>query len=347
MKIFHTPKHVLHDPQFFLVRGTRSAAVEQPDRGRILLEAARAGAHEILETGDQGLGPIADVHTPEYLDYLQIAHREWSRLPGSSTEVIPNVHPGRRPAHYPRSIVGRAGWHAADTASPIGPGTWEAAYAAAQVATCAADAVLGGAREAYALCRPPGHHAYADMAGGFCFLNNTAIAARRLRSRHSRVAVLDVDVHHGNGTQRIFYDSRDVLTVSLHADPADFYPYFWGYAHERGEGAGEGFNLNLPLPLGSGDDPWLAAGETALERIERFAPTALVVALGLDASESDPLQGLRITTSGFVRMARRIASLGLPTVLVQEGGYLGPELGENLAAFLAAFEQARPPAPGG
>jgi acetoin utilization deacetylase AcuC-like enzyme len=281
------------------------------------------------------------VHTPEYLDYLQLAHREWSRLPGASAEVIPNVHPGRRPAHYPRSIVGRAGWHAADTASPIGPGTWEAVYAAAQVAVCTADAVLAGAREAYALCRPPGHHAYADMAGGFCFLNNTAIAAHRLLAQHARVAVLDVDVHHGNGTQAIFYARSDVLTVSLHADPADFYPFFWGHAHERGEGEGEGFNLNLPLPPGSGDDPWLAAGEIALERIARHAPGVLVVALGLDASESDPLQGLRITTRGFERMAARIASLGLPTVLVQEGGYLGPELGENLAAFLAAFEGGR------
>jgi acetoin utilization deacetylase AcuC-like enzyme len=341
MKIFHTPKHVLHDPQFFLVRGERRPAAEQPQRGRILLEAVRTGGHEVLEAGDAGPGPIADVHTPEYLDYLQFAHREWSRLPGASAEVIPNVHPGRRPAHYPRGIVGRAGWHAADTASPIGPGTWDAAYAAAQVAVCATDAVLSGAREAYALCRPPGHHAYADMAGGFCFLNNTAIAARRLASRHARVAVFDVDVHHGNGTQSIFYASRDVFTVSLHADPHDFYPYFWGHAHERGEGAGEGFNLNLPLALGSGDDPWLAAAEVALERICRFAPTALVVALGLDASESDPLQGLRVTTNGFARMAERIAALGLPTVLVQEGGYLGPELGENLAAFLAAFDRAR------
>ncbi len=341
MKIFHTPAHRGHDPQFFLVRGERQPAAERPQRADILLAAARDGGHEILEAPDQGLGPIADVHTPEYLDYLQVAHAEWSRLPGASAEVIPNVHPGRRPAHYPRSIVGRAGWHAADTASPIGPGTWAAVYAGAQVAVAATDAVLGGLSHAYALCRPPGHHAYADMAGGFCFLNNTAIAARRLARHHGRVAVLDIDVHHGNGTQGIFYASREVLTVSLHADPHGFYPFFWGHAHERGEGEGEGFNLNLPLPVGTGDAPWLAAGDEALVRIGRHAPGALVVALGLDASESDPLQGLRITREGFAAMARRIAALGLPTVLVQEGGYLGPELGENLAAFLAAFELER------
>jgi acetoin utilization deacetylase AcuC-like enzyme len=338
MRIFHTEQHALHDPRFFMVRGRPVAAAEQPERARILLSAARAAGHEVVLAGDQGLGPIADVHTPEYLDYLQVAHREWQRLPGASDEVVPNAHPGRRPASYPRGIVGRAGWHAADTGAPIGAGTWEAVRAAAQVAVAAADHVLAGAPEAYALCRPPGHHAFADMAGGFCYLNNTAIAARRIARRHARVAILDIDVHHGNGTQAIFYGSREVLTVSVHADPDGFYPYFWGHAHERGEGEGEGYNLNLPLALGSGDEAWLEAGERAIDRVSRFAPGVLVVALGLDASEHDPLQGLRVSTEGFARMARLIAGLGIATVLVQEGGYLGPGLGENLSAFLAAFE---------
>jgi acetoin utilization deacetylase AcuC-like enzyme len=201
--------------------------------------------------------------------------------------------------------------------------------------------VLNGERQAYALCRPPGHHAYADMAGGFCFLNNTAIAAQRLRSKHARVAVLDVDVHHGNGTQGIFYERDDVLTVSIHADPANYYPFFWGYAHEHGAGKGQGFNFNLPLPLGSADAPWLDAGDKALAKIKEFQPTALVVALGLDASESDPLQGLKVTGAGFHAMAEKIARFGLPTVLVQEGGYLGDDLGRNLVHFLAGFEKGR------
>jgi acetoin utilization deacetylase AcuC-like enzyme len=179
------------------------------------------------------------------------------------------------------------------------------------------------------------------MAGGFCFLNNTAIAAQRLRGKHQRVAVLDVDVHHGNGTQGIFYERNDVLTVSIHADPTDYYPYFWGHAHEAGAGAGQGYNLNLPQPLGSPDAVWLAAGDRALARIKEFAPTALVVALGLDASESDPLQGLKVTGPGFHAMAKKIASLGLPTVLVQEGGYLSDDLGRNLVQFLAGFEDGR------
>lgn len=334
MKIAYSAAHAAHDPSFFLVRGQRRDSAEQPARADILLAAAKSAGHDIFAPRDFGLGPVAAIHSPEYLDFLRTAQREWMKLDGAAAEVIPNVHPARRHASYPRSIVGRAGWHQVDTACPIGPGTWDGALAATQVALTAAQFILDGDWIAYALCRPPGHHAYADMAGGFCFLNNTAIAAQHLRQRHQRVAILDVDVHHGNGTQGIFYGRPDVLTVSIHADPLDYYPYFWGHAHERGEGAGEGFNLNLPLPMGTGDDVWLATAERALERIRAFAPGALVVALGLDASESDPLQGLRITTAGFGRMAALIASLRLPTLLVQEGGYLGPELGENLAAFL-------------
>jgi acetoin utilization deacetylase AcuC-like enzyme len=255
--------------------------------------------------------------------------------------VVPNVHPARAHASYPKALAGRAGWHQVDTGCPIGPHTWDAALAATEVAATVADMVLSGEHHAYALCRPPGHHAYADMAGGFCFLNNTAVAAQRLRAAHQRVAILDVDVHHGNGTQGIFYERDDVLTVSIHADPDHYYPFFWGHAHEHGTGKGQGFNLNLPLPLGSPDAPWLEAGDKALVRIRDFQPTALVVALGLDASESDPLQGLKVTGTGFHAMAEKIARLGLPTVLVQEGGYLGDDLGRNLVQFLAGFEKGR------
>jgi acetoin utilization deacetylase AcuC-like enzyme len=341
MKIVYSDKHAVHDPQTFFVRGVKQRSAEQPERATRLLAAAKDAGHEIVGAKVYGVGPAAAVHTADYLDFLQIAAREWMKLPNASTEVIPNVHPARYAATYPKALAGRAGWHQADLACPIGPGTWDAALASSEVAATAADLVLDGGREAYALCRPPGHHAYADMAGGFCFLNNTAIAAQRLRGRHERVAILDVDVHHGNGTQGIFYDRPDVLTVSIHADPANYYPYFWGHAHETGAGAGHGFNLNLPQPVGSGDEPWLAAGDAALQQIREFAPTALVIALGLDASASDPLQGLKVTGAGFHAMAGKIAALGLPTLLVQEGGYLSHDLGRNLVAFLAGFEQGR------
>ena len=224
---------------------------------------------------------------------------------------------------------------------PIGPGAWAAACAASDVATTAAQMVSDGEDAVYALCRPPGHHAYRDLAGGFCFLNNSAIAAAHLRLTHDRVAILDVDVHHGNGTQGIFYERRDVFTISIHADPASYYPYVWGYAHERGAGTGLNANLNIPLPIGTGDDDYLQALVVARKAIESFAPDALVVALGLDASEHDPLAGLSVTTDGFRRIGAVIARLGLPTVLVQEGGYLSDVLSANLEAVLGGFETAR------
>ncbi|WP_395712133.1 histone deacetylase family protein [Reyranella sp.] len=341
MKIVYSERHAKHDPQTFLVRGVIQRNAEQPERALRLLAAAQAAGHAVEAPKPSGLAPAQAIHTPEYLDFLQVAAREWSKLPGAGPEVVPNVHPARYPATYPKGLVGRAGWHQADTGCPIGPHTWDAALAASETAVTAADLVLAGVREAYALCRPPGHHAFADMAGGFCFLNNSAIAAQHLRRDHARVAVLDVDVHHGNGTQGIFFERDDVLTVSIHADPSTYYPYFWGHAHETGTGKGHGFNLNLPLPLGSPDAPWLEAGDKALARIKTFAPTALVVALGLDAAASDPLQGLKVSGAGFHAMAGKIASLGLPTVLVQEGGYLSDDLGQNLVQFLAGFEAGR------
>jgi acetoin utilization deacetylase AcuC-like enzyme len=212
----------------------------------------------------------------------------------------------------------------ADTACPITADTWSATLASAWSAVEGAELVLSGTRAAYALCRPPGHHAFTDRAGGFCYVNNCAVAATVLRREAARVAILDVDLHHGNGTQGIFYRRDDVLTVSTHADPIRFYPFFWGYAGERGEGPGLGYNLNLPLPRGSDD--------------EAYAP--VVIALGLDAHESDPFGGLRISTDGFGRIAEAVAGLGLPTLLVQEGGYLSEHLGRNLARFLEAFEAA-------
>jgi acetoin utilization deacetylase AcuC-like enzyme len=286
---------------------------------------------------DFGDGPIAAVHTPEYLQFLKNIHTRWKRIPGASGEVMPNIHPARRGAAYPLSAVGQVGYHVCDSACPISAETWESARWSAMTAVQAATEILEGDDACYALARPPGHHASKDLAGGFCYLNNSAIGAEVLRSRFERVAILDVDVHHGNGTQEIFYDRADVLTVSLHADPMRFYPFFWGHSGERGEGAGQGANYNLPLPRGTGDDDYLHALERALERIRAFSPGALVVALGLDAFEGDPFQGLAITTAGFGRIAERIAQLQVPTLIVQEGGYLCDALGDNLASFLQGF----------
>jgi acetoin utilization deacetylase AcuC-like enzyme len=341
VKAVYTERHRSHDPQFFLVRGVVKRTTEQPERADRLLTGLAVGKHSLVEPTAFGQGPRARVHSPEYLGFLAEAWDAWATLGDTGTEMIANIHPQRQDATYPTHIVGNLGWHTIDTACPISPGTWDAACAATDVAASAAQLVMDGESAAYALCRPPGHHAYRDQASGFCFLNNTAVAAAHLRLKHERVAILDVDVHHGNGTQGIFYESPDVMTISIHADPAQFYPFVWGYAHERGAGAGLGANLNIPLPLGTKDDGYMQAFCVAEKAISAFAPGALVVALGLDASEHDPLAGFAVTTEGFRRIGASIARLGLPTVFVQEGGYLSELLGINLTSVLAGFEQAR------
>jgi acetoin utilization deacetylase AcuC-like enzyme len=341
VKAVYSERHRSHDPQFFLVRGVVKRTTEQPERADRLLKGLKDGSHTLVESTAFGQGPRAQVHSPEYLRFLEDAWSEWSALPDSGPEMIANIHPMRNAATYPTHIVGKLGWHTIDTACPIGPGTWAGACAATDTAVTAAQLLIDGEDAVYALCRPPGHHAYRDQASGFCFMNNTAIAAAHLRQKHERVAILDVDVHHGNGTQGIFYRRGDVFTVSIHADPHFYYPFVWGYAHERGEGEGLGSNLNIPLALGTGDDGYIAALATAKRAIDAFAPTALVLALGLDASEHDPLAALKITTDGFRRIGEAVARFGLPTVIVQEGGYLSDILGANLTATLRGFEAAR------
>ncbi|MEM6745564.1 MAG: histone deacetylase family protein [Pseudomonadota bacterium] len=341
MKAVFDPRQKAHDPASFIRSGAVAPNPEAPERVERLLAGLGAAGAELIGPADYGLAPIAAIHAPDYIEFLQTIHGRWIAMEGASEQVIPNMHPARIPGTRPSGPVGLAGWHQADTACPIDAHTWESAYWSAQTALTAAELVREGERWAYALCRPPGHHAYADMAGGFSFLNSAAIAAEALLRAGRRPAIVDVDVHHGNGTQGIFYARRDVLTVSLHRDPVDYYPFFWGHAHERGEGDGAGFNLNLPQPEGTSDDAYLAALEgAAFRRIEAFAPDVLIVALGLDAFEGDPLKGLSVTTPGFSRIGAAIAGLGLPTVAVQEGGYLCPELGENLTAFLEGFGAA-------
>jgi acetoin utilization deacetylase AcuC-like enzyme len=326
-----------HDPKFFLSSGAQYPCPEQPARVDALLSGVRRLGGPVVAPPDLGIEPVRAVHPDRYLTFLQTIHARWSRIEGASAEVIPNIHPANRTDGYPKSAVGQAGYHMTDTSCPISAETWDAAYCSAQTAIHAADLVLGGERSVYALCRPPGHHAFAELAGGFCYLNNSAIAAQRLVAAGRKVAVLDVDLHHGNGTQGIFYDRGDVLTVSIHAHPERYYPFFWGYPGETGAGAGEGANLNLCLERGTGDEGFLAALGLGLERVGAWGADTLVLALGLDPFEGDPFAGLKVTTPGFSRIGRAVASAGLPTVIVQEGGYLCPELGDNLAAVLAGW----------
>nr|WP_298687207.1 histone deacetylase family protein [uncultured Dongia sp.] len=337
MQVFFSDIQLRHAPREFLSRGQWKPCPEQPARATALKAALLSGGHQVSVPPAGDRSAIAAVHDARYLTFLETAHTRWRELPGASETIIPNVHPNGRIGGYPQSIVGQAGFHMADTACPIDGDSLASILASADCAIAAAQSVLDDGGAAYALCRPPGHHAFTDMAGGFCYLNNSAIAAQMLRGKHAKVAVVDVDLHHGNGTQGIFYERGDVLTVSVHADPAHFYPFFWGYAAETGAGAGQGANLNLPLPLGSGDDAFLAALDQGLAKVRSFGAEALVVALGLDAFSGDPFAGLNVTETGFRRIAEKLATLKLPTVLVQEGGYLCPELGQNLVAFLEGF----------
>ncbi|WP_299849558.1 histone deacetylase family protein [uncultured Roseovarius sp.] len=341
MKVFSDQeRQCRHDPSGFLVNGLMQPNPEKPERVERLLAGVAAGGHEMRAPKDHGLSPIAAVHTPAYLKFLSTVHDRWKRIPDAAPEIFPNIHPDRRTASYPLSAVAQAGFHVTDMSCPIGEHTWEAARWSANCAVSAAEAVAEGDRVAYALCRPPGHHCFTDLAGGFCYLNNSAIAAQYLRQSHDRVAIIDVDLHHGNGTQGIFYERDDVFTLSIHADPARFYPFFWGHAHEIGEGAGRGYNLNIPLPRGTGDDGFLKGLAGSLINVRNFAPGAIVIALGLDAFEGDPFGGLTVSTPGFADMAKALAMLDLPTVIVQEGGYLCDELGANLQSFLRGFEEA-------
>ena len=340
MDVVYSETHLKHAPRRFIIRGEWADNPEVPERAENLVAAARAAGHRIIAPDDFGEGPRRAVHDIRLLDFLESAHRRWRELDGAGPEIVPNTHPNRHLARYPESVVGQAGWHISDTACPIGPGSWEAACASTNVAVHAAQLVLDGAPAAYGICRPPGHHAHDDLSGGFCLLNNIAIAAEHMLAKLSRVAILDIDVHHGNGTQGIFYGRGDVLFVSVHADPDGFYPFYAGYADEHGTGAGEDANLNLPLTLGSGDEIFLAAITDGLAKVQRHDPGALLLSLGFDAFKDDPLSGLKVSTDGFRAAGSAIGGVDLPTVLIQEGGYQCDALGRNLTAFLEGFGRA-------
>ncbi len=330
-----------HAPREFIVSGRPQPIPESPQRIDMLMEGIRRIGGPIVSPPEIFGDTLGLVHDQRYIQFLSTLWERWRRIPDAAETPSANVFAlGRAnlpPASYPDSVVGQCGWHLGDGSCPVTPQTWEAARASAASAAHGAKLVLEGERIAYALCRPPGHHASADMAAGFCYFNNSAIAAALLAKAGKRTAILDIDVHHGNGTEAIFYDRADVLTVSIHAHPKRFYPFFWGYAEERGRGEGEGFNLNLPLERGTALKPYCAALETALARIAGFAPDVLVLAAGLDIAADDPFRGFAIETPGFAEIGREIAALRLPMLVVQEGGYPSPSLAANLESLLTGL----------
>jgi acetoin utilization deacetylase AcuC-like enzyme len=349
MQLFFSTAQLLHRPQKFMIAGRVGEPLENPERVVTLCDRLTEAGLTISDPGDHGSGPLRKVHGQGYLDFLQEAHAEWSKLPNPGPEVWPNVHPYRGTGADPErtgppaqgGIVGLAGWYVGDLAAAIGEGTFDAAYASAQAAIAAAMAVNEGAREAYALCRPPGHHAYRDRACGFCFLNNAAIAAEVLRTRFGRVAILDFDTHHGDGTQAIFYERGDVLVASTHTDPTSYYPFYSGYASEKGRGDGLGANLNLPLPFGADDVAYRAACERLAEAATVFGAEAIVLSAGWDAHRDDPTSRLAVTSAAYGPIGAIFGRLRLPTVILQEGGYSLTAVGEAAPTFVAAFGAAR------
>jgi acetoin utilization deacetylase AcuC-like enzyme len=333
MRAFFDARQLAHAPAMELHNGGFVPFAESPARA----EAIGAAIGPLEGAVDHGEGPLRAVHGEAYLAFLWAAHKDW-RASGRAGDAGAYAWPvvRRRPLDLER-IDARLGAYSFDASSPIAEGTWDGAYWSAQTALTALDAVLGGDPAAFALCRPPGHHAGADYLGGYCYLNNAAIAAEAAVAAGRRVAILDVDYHHGNGTQDIFYARGDVLFVSIHADPIMDYPYFWGHADETGEGAGEGATLNLPLPRGTDLGGYLPALDAALERVSAFAPDLLVVSYGADTYAGDPISHFQLETADYTTLSRRIAALGLPSLIVMEGGYAVDALGPNVASFLAGF----------
>ena len=314
--------------------------LENPDRMDQIERALRsANWAEINEPVDFGLDPILEVHDKAYLDFLASAWTEWLATdPKDPSTLLPATFALRHTPKIPKSILGRAGYYMMDLSACIVEGTYQAALSSANCALSAAKAVSeNGDRSAFGLCRPPGHHAGVDYAGGYCFINNASVAANWLSSK-GRVALLDIDYHAGNGTQDIFYERDDVLTISIHADPDHEYPSFAGFADERGRDRGFGFHHNFPLPAGTSDTEYLQTLDKAIDLIKDFKPSYLVVSAGMDIYADDPLGTIKVTTDGIGSIAKRIASLNLPTAIVMEGGYANEALGRNILAFLGEFK---------
>jgi acetoin utilization deacetylase AcuC-like enzyme len=337
MKVFWSDIQLEHSEASFIQAGQVKPSPESVTRAMRITNTLKERGWTLEQPKDFGLEPILAVHDEEYISFLQSAYERWNKVFSSEKKLMPNVHPHMSYDSKPESIVGQLGWFTADMACELTKGTWQAAYYSAQAAVNAAQQTLVDGNTHYALCRPPGHHAFSNKAMGFCYLNNSAIAAQVLRNKYSRVAIIDVDVHHGNGTQEIFYQRSDIFTLSTHSHPKKFYPFFSGYPTERGANEGEGYNLNVTYEFGCSDEPFLDALRTGLEAVSDYSPEAVVIALGVDASEQDPHGEHHVKQAAFKEMGALLRKLNLPTVIVQEGGYNSEILGCLVADVLDAF----------
>ncbi|KAA3662886.1 MAG: histone deacetylase family protein [Chloroflexi bacterium] len=339
MHTFYDPQHIQHDPvqlQGFLMPQGTAHYRESAVRGTLIHEAVKAAKFgPITNPGDFGIEPIAEIHEHQMLTIMQNAFQQMQQE-GGAVPIIPNTFSIRNtPTHKPYAIQGQLGMVCFDTFSPILEYTWQAAYWSAQTAVSAAALILaGGERHTFALCRPPGHHASHNKFGGCCYLNNAAIAANWLAQQGQRVAILDIDCFHGNGTQDIFYGRSDVLFCSIHADPLRTYPYYWGFADEFGAGAGLNYNFNFPLPSKCDEFHYMEAFDEALFKIRQFVPDVMLVSLGVDIVALNGNTSFQLPPSALARLGAKVAAFDLPTVIVQEGGYDLTVLGEHVVTFM-------------
>ncbi|MCY1329194.1 Acetylpolyamine amidohydrolase 2 [compost metagenome] len=340
MLTIYSDDHRLHHGQHELIDGQFTPCYEKPSRADMVLDRVKAvNLGDIQTPRDFGLEPILRVHSEGFVRFLQHAWRDWLAT-GRTHDMLPIAWPTRRLRQKePDCIDGRLGYYSFDAGAPITAGTWQAITSSVNVALTGLAELSRGAGPVFSLCRPPGHHASADYMGGYCFFNNAAIAAQAaLDQGAGRVAILDVDYHHGNGTQDIFYDRADVLFTSIHGDPRFEYPYFLGYADEKGLGVGEGYNFNYPLASGSDWSVWSLALQAAIRQIRAYAPDLLIVSLGVDTFKEDPISQFKLDSPDYLRMGEHIAALGLPTLFVMEGGYAVEEIGINAVNVLQGFE---------
>jgi len=340
MKTVFTEKHNLRNAKTELAGGQLVEPYERPSRAEYIIDRIRHVAlGEVIEPEDFGMSAIYAIHDRGYVDFMQVAWKQWF-AEGFKGEAIPTTWPARRMSNkIPEFVEGKLGYYAMAAETAITEGTWEAAYWGAQVGLTSAKAVREGEKGVFALCRPPGHHCAIDMYGGYCFLNNAAIAAQSfLDNGAERVAIVDVDFHHGNGTQDIFYNRSDVLFCSLHGDPSDAFPHFLGYADETGEGEGKGCTVNYPMKPGTRFDEWRSALSDALSKVSAFKPNALVISLGVDTFKNDPISFFKLESEDFRTYGADIAKLDLPTLFVMEGGYDIDEIGINTVNVLQGFE---------
>ncbi len=343
MKTFYNHLHAQHQGKVEMFRGALVPCFEVPARADyVLAEVQRRALGPLLPPQTFADSALTTIHSPRYLNFLATAWDQWVALDAANADkdILPSVWPTRtfRTDIEPDNFAAKVGLYSYDAGTPFTAGTWVAAREGAMCALSAAQAVLDGDAAAFALSRPPGHHAGADFFGGYCFLNNAALAAQHLRNHGmKKVAVLDIDYHHGNGTQAIFYDRADVFFASIHGDPRTEYPFYLGHADETGSGAGLGANLNLPLPRGTGYTAWAQALEVALTAMGRFGADALVVSLGMDTFVGDPISGFTLTSDDYLRVGHRLRRAGMPTVLVFEGGYAVQEVGVNAVNVLSAW----------